>query len=298
MKRFFACLLTLVLLLSLSACSAGTGAKNTPRSSVEYVTSAKSSLNLASFASDEGSNVIPLTDGRKLVKTVREEVETDAYDSLTDALNEALATLGGYISRSNLSGSAEAGDRYAYYVIRVPAEKLTELTGKLGENGVVTDYTETVGDVTVEYVDIESRITVLEAEETALTAMLSNATDVTTLLAIRSQLTNVQQDLASLREQKRVYDDEVAYSTVYLTVYEVERVSPVGNRSFFEEVGVTFLDSLAGIGNFFRGLGVGLLGGSPYLLLIAAIGAGIFFLVHTIQKRMKKERDEMKNGRE
>ena len=50
-------------------------------------------------------------------------------------------------------------------------------------------------DVTLNYVDIVSRIEVLEAEKVALTSLLEKATTTADILAIRSQLEKVIEEL-------------------------------------------------------------------------------------------------------
>ena len=51
----------------------------------------------------------------------------------------------------------------------------------------------------------------------SLMEMLEQAQDVETLLAIRTELSDVQYQLESYEAQKRAYDDLVAYSTVDVT---------------------------------------------------------------------------------
>ena len=246
---------------------------------------------------DKGESVIPAD--RKIITTVNERVETENYDALIENLKAALAEMGGYFVSSNYSGNGVESQRtrYASFEIRVPAEKLTEFTGKVGEMGTVLSYTEKADDVTLAYVDITSRISVLEAEETALLAILETAKDTAAIVEIRKSLTDTQADLASLRAQKATYDTLVAYSTVHLTVNEVEHARSA-DRSFFSEVGDGFKASLLGIGRFFRGFAIFLLGSSPVLLLIAAFGVGIFFLVRTIVRRApKKEKTQSDDGK-
>lgn len=233
---------------------------------------------------DTGDSVIP-TD-RKIITTVNERVETENYDTLIENLKAAVAEMGGYFVSSNYSGNGVESQRarYASFEIRIPAEKLTAFTGKVGELGTVLSYTEKADDITLSYVDTESRIAVLETEEAALAALLLKAGNTEEYLQINEQLYKVRGELASLRDQKKTYDTLVTYSTVHLAVNEVENARSA-DRSFFSEVGDGFKASLSGIGRFFRGFAIFLLGSSPVLLLIAAIGVGVFFLVRAVVRR-------------
>ena len=151
---------------------------------------------------------------------------------------------------------------------------------------VVTSYNEYISDVTNQYIDVTSRIAVLEAEETALLDILSKATTVSDMLEIRTRLLNVQSDLASLRAQRDNIDDRVEYSTVTLYVREVRRAVKAG-VGFFDEVGGRFLDSAADIGEGLRAFAVWLLGDILYILLFGGLSVGGVFLLRFIFRKSK-----------
>lgn len=234
-----------------------------------------------------------LSADRKIIKTVYETVETKEYDVFIEKLKTAVADANGYFSSSRYSGDGyeERGNRNAYFEIRIPADGLSAFTKAVGEMGSVSYYTESADDVTAAYVDVESRISVLSAEEAALLEILSKSGSVTEMLEIRKQLSDVQAELASLEAQKKSYDSLVAYSTVNLTLNEVDR-EVKSNDTFFGEVGEQFSDSLYGIGRFFRGFAVFFLGNSPILILLCGVGVGVFFLVRAMSRRSKKKTAE------
>lgn len=279
-------LLTLLVCLSLLLSLAGCAGKDYAGSENEIVNDA-----YGTEEGDKGDTVLPAE--RKIITTVNERVETENYDTLIESLKAAVAEMGGYFVSSNYSGGGVEADRarYASFEIRIPAERLSEFTGKVGELGTVLNYTEKADDVTLAYIDIESRIKVLETEETALLAILEDAASTADLLEIRKSLSDTQAELASLRAQKKTYDTLVTYSTVHLTVNEVENARSA-DRSFFSEVGDGFRASLLGIGRFFRSFAIFLLGSSPVLLLIAAVGVGVFFLVRLLVRRPTKKKTE------
>lgn len=254
----------------------------------------------------EDTGGIPTTDDvlsgdRKIIKTVYETVETKDYNGFVERLRTAVEETGGYFASSSYSGDGydNIGNRYASFEIRIPADGLNDFTDTLGGMGSVSYYREESSDVTAAYVDVESRIAVLAAEESALLEILSKSESVSDMLEIRTRLSAVQADLASLKAQKNTYDTLVTYSTVNLTLHEVEREKAVANDTFFGEVGEQFVDSLYGIGSFFRGAGVFFLGNSPVLILVAAIGVGIFFLVRfvVLRSRRKAEEWEVEHGK-
>ncbi len=244
-------------------------------------------------ASADSSFDIYVTD-RKIIKTVTESVQTDKYDDFMASLSEAVSSAGGYIASKQEHGESYYNSeslRYTYAVIRIPAEALDAFTAKVDTLAVVTSYNESIQDVTTDYVDVESRIAVLSAEESALLDMLEKATTVETALDIRKRLLEVQSDLASLRAQKESYDDRIAYSTVSLRISEVRRAAET-NPGFFDEVGGNFSDSLYNIGQGFRSFGVWLLGDFLYILF-ALVGIAVAaFVVKCVYTKIRKQKIE------
>ena len=230
---------------------------------------------------------------RKIIKTVNETVETEKYDEFITKLQETVTAMGGYISSSVYTGSDNDnyGERTASFVIRIPAERLSEFTDSVGGLSTVVSFKETQDDITLDYVDVASRIEVLEAEYAALLDILSNATTTADMLAIRAQIEDVQKELASLKAQKQIYDSQIAYSTVNIEVFEVETEIPYDN-SFFARVGRTFTACIKGLGAFFANIGVIILGGSPVIILIAVIFGGVLLVARLVNKRCAKAKND------
>ena len=235
-----------------------------------------------------GKDTVILED-RKIIKTVSETVETESYDDFIDELRGAVTAAGGYVANSSFTGGgiySQTANRRASFELRIPADGLDAFVTAVDGLGAVTYYEERVTDVTLNYVDVSSRISVLEAEEQALLSILANASDTSQILAIRDSLTDVQSELASLRGQKQLLDDKIAYSTVHLTLREVKRVKEA-SPGFFEEVGGNFSESLENIGDGFRGFFVWLIGDSLYILLVCAVLFGVFLLARLAVRRIK-----------
>lgn len=246
---------------------------------------------------DGKDNAVLSGENRKIIKNVSESVQTDKFDDFLDSLYAAISEAGGYVSSSNYSGDSYYDDsslRNANITIRIPSENLSEFTEKVESLAVVTSYNEYIDDVTNKYIDVTSRIAVLEAEETALLNILESATTTSDMLDIRTRLLDVQSDLASLRAQRDSIDDKVEYSTVTLRVREVRR-AVAQNVGFFDEVGGNFLDSVYDIGEGLRAFAVWLLGDILYILLVGGVITGVFFLVRFLVRKYGKKLPSRKN---
>ena len=175
--------------------------------------------------------------GRKLIRTVYLSLQTTEFDSVLSNLSEKTAELGGYIENSSVSGHSYYynNTRYASYTIRIPTAELNQFVDVVSEIGNVTQKNESVEDVTLQYVDVESRKKVLETEQERLMELLSSAENMEDLLAIESKLSEVRYELENYGSQLRMLDNQIDYSTVNVDVDEVERITETGEKSFFAE---------------------------------------------------------------
>ena len=63
----------------------------------------------------------------------------------------------------------------------------------------------------------------LETEQTRLLELLSKADNMTEILQIEERLTKVRTELEQVTSQLRLYDNQVSYGTIYLTLREVKK---------------------------------------------------------------------------
>lgn len=225
--------------------------------------------------------------GRKLIRTVSLSLQTKEFDSVLNNLKTKTTELGGYVENSSISGNSYSytTTRYASYTIRIPADKLNEFVDIVGELGNVTQENESVEDVTLQYVDVESHKKALETEQARLMELLSTAENMEDLLAIESKLSDIRYEIESYESQLRLLDNQIDYSTVHVEIFEVERMTDAGEKGFFEEIKDRFGDNLYKVGHGFRNLIIGILGALPILIVCAAV---IAVIVVIVKKSIKK----------
>ena len=237
-------------------------------------------------ASSEISDSAVMKTGQKLIYTIHMEVETTEYDTLMADVRAKVDTLGGYIENSEISGDAERNNRSASLTIRIPAEKRNELTETVKTKANVTYSSESARDVTLEYVDTQSRIDSLRTEQKTLMELLEKAEDIDTVLAIQNQLTQVRYELQSYESQLKVMENQVTYSTFYVNIYEVQRVTVPEESSFFTKLKERFVNSLYSLGEGFQSFLLFVLGDFPILLVAAVV---IVVIVVVVRKIIRKK---------
>lgn len=245
----------------------------------------------------DGSNVLSedaaaAESGRKLIKNVNLDVETKAFDTFISDLEKEVESFEGYIEYSSVGGSSylsENSQRTAWYTVRIPEAKLETFISKVGDNGNITNISQDIRDITLEYVDVAGRISTLEAELERLNELLSEASSIEDILAIESKISDVRYELESYQSRMNSYDNQVDYSTVNISVLEVDVVSASQGDSAWEQIQSGFMSSLYGLGRGLSGFVIGLLSGIPYLAVIVVVIVIIVKVAHR-RGRKKKER--------
>lgn len=239
---------------------------------------------------ENGGEVKAPNTSQKLIRYLDYTIETKEFDTFVQELGELVSTVKGYVEQSEVSQneaqSYAQGKRYASYTLRIPADSLETFKQELQEKGTITRQSERVEDVTLNYVDVESHITALKTEQESLLKMLEQADTIETILAIQNQLTQVRYQLESYESQKRTYDNEINYSTVYVYVQEVERESQNTDTyggELLEKMSGNFHGILIGL----RSFSLWFLGAMPYWILLGLLFV-IFWVVY--KKATKKKR--------
>lgn len=237
--------------------------------------------------------------GRKLIRTVSLSLETKEFDSVLTNLSTKTTELGGYIETSSVNGNSYShhSTRYASYVIRIPVNKLNEFVEVVSELGNVTQKNESVEDVTLRYIDVESHKKALETEQERLLELLSKAENMEEILTIESKLSDIRYEIENYESQLKTMDNQIDYSTVSVYVDEVERVTDTGEKGFFEEIKERFGNSLYVVARGIRGLVIGILGSLPILIVCGGVIAVVVIVVRKIlKKRNMRKEDRTQNN--
>lgn len=296
MKKYISLLLSLLLLCGIlsgcgSAASTQTVAANKSMAydavAVEEAAEAEAGYGAMSSgtASAEVSTALP--ENRKWIITVKMYAETDDLDAMSAALDQKIASLNGYVEdQSVYNGSTYANRRYrnASLTIRIPAEDVDKFTDEVGGIANVVSKSKNLEDITLKYVSTESRMTALQTEEARLLEFMEKAETMADLLEIEERLTEVRTELESVTSQMRLYNNQIDYATIHLTIEEVQEYTPVEEPTFWERITDGFSDSLKGVGEGAVNLIVWIVASSPYLVVLCAIALIVVLLVKRVRK--------------
>lgn len=291
-----------------SAVSAGTMAVNGTAAGTEE---SAASEDPASQGNDS-SGTEELTEyGQKLIRTVQISAETRDLDSFDENLTSQVNAAGGYIESMSRDGSSSivtyyndagdgsydadalsgtSGERYAYYTIRIPAEKLDSFLGTVEKETNVLNQSFSTQDVTLNYIDVDSQRKALEEEQKKLLEMMDKAETMDDMIKIESQLTDVRSQLQNIKSQLRYLDNQVSYSTVNLDVTEVKAYTPQQELSAGARMKQGFEKSLQGLREGLEEAGIWTVIHLPYLIFWAVVILVLVLILRGIRHRCIKRR--------
>ncbi len=309
-KKVLACVLSGILAVSIFGC--GSKSMVATESAMEnaayddmaydsgYGTTESASAEEAgggAVTSENGIEEVQETD-RKLIRNVNLSLQTKEFDTVLENMSQKVKDLGGYIQESSVWGSSSdySSSRSASYTLRIPSDKLDEFIDVVETLGNVTYKNESVDDVTLRYVDVDSHKKALETEQERLLALLEKAENVEDIITIENRLSDVRYELENYESQIRLLDNQIDYSTVYMDISEVSRVTDTGKQGFFEEVASRFSDSVYVVLMGLRGFAIGILGSLPILVVWGVILAVVVILLRKFvfkkSKKNKKNTDQ------
>lgn len=257
-----------------------------------------------SYAQENGGNSSTQTNtlpdsNRKLIKTVNLSVETKEFDNLLQIVENKTAECGGYIEQLyTYNGSiynSYKSDKNARLTLRIPQNKLGDFLSEVGKVSNITSRNESIEDVTLTYVDMESRKKVLRAEEERLLSFLEKAQTIEEIITIESRLSDVRYQIESMESQLRTFDNRIDYSTVYMDINEVAVLTPpvVEEKTVGQRISNGFMNSVDSILNGLKEGFICLIVVLPYILFglfVVLIIVGIVLGSVKLATRKKKKK--------
>ena len=321
MKKFLRVLISVMIVLTLAACGSSSPRGKNESASSAAVSFAKDSKNVAyeeaaygdyeygydeeyvpdSPAESYEDNKTYNDSARKLIKTYSINAETEAFDEFVQATEDRINALKGYIQdMDSFNGSTytgKTGQRYCNLTVRVPVGNLDAFVNFVGDAANVTTKSLNVEDITLQYVDSESRKATYEIEQERLLALLEKCENVEDMIAIESRLSEVRYHLESQASQLRTYDNLVDYATVYLRISEVTRYTPPEPEGYWERVGRSFSEGIENVVEGFKDFFVGFAGALPGLTIFVIIVVIVIIIVRAIIKSGDKKRRKKEEAR-
>ena len=259
----------------------------------------------AAAAKSSGSESdTPAEDPEKIIYSADVTVETTSFDETIGMVSGLVEEFGGWIESSSVSGSnyyqksrGTASTRDASYTLRIPSGRFQELMDSLSGLGNIPYshiYTE---NVTTQYYDAQAHLKAYETQENRLLEMMELAESVEDVITIEDRLTELRYQIESLQSRLNNWDRRVSYSTISLSIKEVQVYTPEEkvNPTFGEEILEAIRYGLKNAGEFLKNLLILILEVLPTLIILVPI---VWLIVCLLLKLIRKIRSKAKVRRE
>lgn len=242
---------------------------------------------------------------RMLIKTVYMNVESEDVDAMTKSVERRVDQLGGYIESMNVENTKYSNSerKTANMTARVPVEKLDSFCDEIEGQSNVLNKSSNAEDVTLKYVDMQSRMDSLQIEYDRISELLKQADELENIIELERRLTDIRYEMQSYGSQLKAMKNQATYSTINLSITQVIEYTPVvvEEQTRIERLKDGFITNCKKVGNGIVDFFIGLIIALPVLLVWAVVITIIVLIIKAIVRRCKdrprKEKTPRSKGR-
>ena len=231
-------------------------------------------------------------ESNKIIRTANLTIQAVDFDSTIEALNRLTSENGGYYETAEVASGGyynQRANRSAYYVVRIPKENFVAFRDGAGSIGHVYSISENAQDVGETYYDTEARLATLTTKRDRLLALLEKAEVMEDIITLESALADVQYEIDMHTATLRKYDSLIGYSTFYIRINEVEKISE--EPSVKETFGSKFISSLkAGFEDFGEGVQDFVIWLARNLIGVIIFAAVVVAVILVVRRQVRRRR--------
>lgn len=249
-----------------------------------------------------------------LVYSCDMSIDVLEFNDSVDRIHDYIKQYNGFIESERYSdGGSSSQWMYSeeqkwknfHAVIRIPSAQYEDFCKSAESVGDMRTKNASVQNLTTEYSDLKTTLSIYEAKEERYLEMLKEIKDQNKAISVEEELTDIQIEIARIKTRMNNIENDVAYSYVNLTLNEVRKYTdkPAVKKTdtFGQRLRNTLSSTWSGFLNFLEGFLFVIIKVLPYLLLIG-IAAFIItkitkFCIKKSEIKKKKRYEEMvKNG--
>lgn len=233
---------------------------------------------------------------RHVIRTGSIDLTVENTREKVQEIREIAKEAEGIVSNSYIYEIRE-GQFGAQMTLRIPEKRFDAVMEQLEALGKAANVRSGVDDVTMQYIDLESRLNNQKAQEARLVEILEMAETVEEVLEVERELYRVRGEIESMTAQFTHLQDQVAYSTINVTLRE--ETIPTGTISPgpFHEIGSRIAQAFIGSINFILSavsfMIIALSALIPVLILLGIVIVLIVLLARKFKKRKTAAGEEV-----
>lgn len=222
----------------------------------------------------------------QLIKKASMNVQVEAISDSVEAVFDLVKQQRGDLLNFEDSKPQSANTKHLVSMqLRVPQQKLESTIDAIAELGIVLNRSITAEDVSDQLIDNEARLTNLRKQEQMVLKIMERSGSVGDVLNAARELGNIREQIERLDAVQKNLKNQVAYSTIYLTLEAPATAVEIPARPLGAELKETWENATEAVGSVAVGslkLAIYLLAFSPILLVL---GAGAFLGYNRIVKQ-------------
>ena len=153
---------------------------------------------------------------------------------VADEITEVVVASGGRVASRSDYTPVDFGQPSTYLEVRIPSSDLDATVAAITDLGEVQEISVNTVDVSLQKVDLDARIEVLEAAITRLTTLLASAETTADLITIESALAERQAELDSLQSQRDYLSDQTLFATLSINLITPADATPTDPDGFLD----------------------------------------------------------------
>lgn len=220
---------------------------------------------------------------QKIIRTYNISLETKDIKRSMERLEKLVEEEEGYIESSYQDGKLQVGEwAQVHYTIRIPRGQIEKIRLALEELGQVSYFSQAADNVTRTYQDTQARIELLELKEKKLKELLVRAESLEDVITLENSIMDMQFERESITSFLRDMDNRIDYDTFYIGISQVVSYT---EKSFGERFKDSFGEGLRDFGEGLEDFIIFLSYSWAYLVLLALLGVGVYFLIKKIKRK-------------
>ncbi len=170
----------------------------------------------------------------KIIYTYSINIEMLDTKGVKERVEQLVKDYKGYIQSASAYGlnDRDRSQLPSYdFTLRIPSTDVKAFVDELATIGDVKYLEQYQDNMTTVYYDTEARLEIKRTEEKRLQELLSKAETVEDIMSIETRLSEIRFDIEQMEGNLRQIDRDVADSTVYLNIREVEEFTQTFNQN-------------------------------------------------------------------
>ena len=200
---------------------------------IGYIEASEESFD-RSLESTGGQAVSPLPVEPSVITTGYLSLIVESPSESADEISAIVVDAGGRVASRSDYTPTDFGQPSSYIEVRIPAERLADTLEAIEAIGQVQDVSVNTVDVSLQKLDLDARIQVLEASMARLSELLASAENTADLIAVETALADRQAELDSLNSQRSYLSDQTLFATITINLATPADATPTDPDGFLD----------------------------------------------------------------